>query len=326
MMDQYKNQYKEETSQIHAPADLLERTRQAVAEEEKRLQAENAMDGQDRTGRENQQEPTAEMPDTDAGWQSTERVKDNYRNYNRVFRWVFSAAAAAILLLAVHRTAMLRGDGAGKSSTGSASDVAAAGGCEADGSMDGYGEGAAGELEEEKAVDAAGAESGEESDGAEYAAAEVEDYTKLQKVPAETDYAKVQESPSKTENSTSVSGEAAKDTGGERSGGGNQIEEMEKKYSQEDSAAQISITEVDKKPDFCDWPDTERVIRQEINFYVTESAVAEETADKTEPDLDGWSAYAEYNGTKYIITGQANDRDEFLEKAYETLIESVEGL
>lgn len=42
MMDQYKNQYKEETSQIHAPADLLERTRQAVSEEEKRLQAENA--------------------------------------------------------------------------------------------------------------------------------------------------------------------------------------------------------------------------------------------------------------------------------------------
>ena len=86
MMDQYKNQYKEETSQIHAPSDLLERTRQAVAEEEKRLQAENAMDGQDRTGRENRQEPTAEMPDTDAGWQSTERPKDNYRNYNRVFR------------------------------------------------------------------------------------------------------------------------------------------------------------------------------------------------------------------------------------------------
>ena len=358
MMDQfgngYKDQYKKETLQIHAPAGLLERTRQAVAEEERRLQAEHALDEQDRTERAKQQDPTAEVTDTDAGWQNTERTKDNHRKYHRVFGWAVSAAAAAILLLAVHESAMLREGGAGEASMDSGSDMAAAGGYAEGGSMNGFAEGTAKEPEEEMAINAAKAEPGEESDGAESAAAAAEDYAKLQKSPAETDYAKAQKFPAKTENSTSVSGEAAESTGGERSSKaaessvlnrdadegiadtdnndsaercdrGNQIKESEKKYSAEDSASWISITEVDKKPDFCDRADTKRIVRQGINFYVTESTVTEETADKTEPDLDGWSAYAEYNRTKYIITGQANDRDEFLEKAYEILIETVEG-
>ena len=42
MIDQYKN----ETSQIHAPADLILKTKQAVREEEMRLEREKAQQGQ----------------------------------------------------------------------------------------------------------------------------------------------------------------------------------------------------------------------------------------------------------------------------------------
>ena len=43
---QNKNVYREETSQIHAPVDLILRTKQAVAEEEERLHKEMGQVGQ----------------------------------------------------------------------------------------------------------------------------------------------------------------------------------------------------------------------------------------------------------------------------------------
>lgn len=252
--DQYKIQYREETSQIHAPAALLERTRLAVAEEEKRLQAENVREEQN-------------------------------RNYGKRYRWAFSVAAAAVLLLAVHGFVMLRGVGA-----------------------------------EDPAI--------------------------------------LQSAPAKTENSTSASGDPAEGTGGGRtgktaessslnrdavesmgdagmddrmdrydeasgSGSENEMKELEKKYSEEDSASQISVTEVDRKPDFCNRPGTKRIVSQGITFYVTESTAAygDGTADAARAEKDGWTAYAEYNEAKYVVTGEADDQEDFLEKVCEMLKE-----
>lgn len=318
--DQYKIQYKEETSQIHAPAALLERTRLAVAEEEKRLQAENVREEQN-------------------------------RNYGRRYRWAFSVAAAAVLLLAVHGFVMLRGVGAGKVSMDWGADRTAAGSSEEAGSMNGFAGGAAEGMEGEAGSStAAGGETmGEaagESGGAAYGEAEAEDPAILQSAPA------------KTENSTSASGDPAEGTGGGRtgktaessslnrdavesmgdagmddrmdrydeasgSGSENEMKELEKKYSEEDSASQISVTEVDRKPDFCNRPGTKRIVSQGITFYVTESTAAygDGTADAARAEKDGWTAYAEYNEAKYVVTGEADDQEDFLEKVCEMLKE-----
>lgn len=315
--DPYKNQYKEETSQIHAPTALLERTRLAVAEEESRLQAENV------------------------------RKKQN-RNYGRRYRWAFSVAAAAVLLLTVHGFVMLRGVGAEKISIDWGADRTTAGNGEEDGSMNGSAKGAAGGMEREEGsnVAAAGgeamAEAAGESGGAAYGAGAV-------------DSAILQSAPAKTEDSTSASGDLAEGISGGRtsgtaessslsrdavesmgdtdmddryddaagSGSENEMKELEKKYSEEDSASQISVTEVDRKPDFCNRPSTKRIVSQGITFYVTESTAADGdgTADAARAEKDGWIAYAEYNGAKYVVTGGAVDQEDFLEKACEMLKE-----
>ena len=49
-----KNVYREETSQIHAPVDLILRTKQAVAEEEERLHKEMGQVGQRQESERNQ--------------------------------------------------------------------------------------------------------------------------------------------------------------------------------------------------------------------------------------------------------------------------------
>lgn len=325
--DQYKNQYKEETSQIHAPAALLERTRLAVAEEEKKQQAEKVRGEQSKTGR-----------------------TDHHRNYGRRYRWALSAAAAVILLFAVHRSALLWGTGAGKSSMDSASGMAASGGSEGDGSMSGSDEGAAGGMEGEAGSSSAETEAAEEADGMKFADAGTGEYAELQSAPA------------KTEDSASASREPAEDISGGRASGTaqssglnrevsegmadadrddsadesddtagssseDQVTELEKKYREEDSASRISLTEVDRKPDFCDRSDTKRVVSQGITFYITENAIKDADAfvDATGAEKGGWRAYAVYKGKKYIMTGQADDRDGFLEKACDILMETAEG-
>ncbi len=45
MTDQYLDQYKKETAQIHAPMDLIERTKAAVREEEERILSERTAQG-----------------------------------------------------------------------------------------------------------------------------------------------------------------------------------------------------------------------------------------------------------------------------------------
>lgn len=366
MMDQskneYKGQYNEETSQVHAPADLIKRTRLAVAEEEKRLQAENKPDNSNVDGRSQevtvrQQEPVPEIqleanrqqelepeiqPDAAGQW-SEERAKGSRRNYNRGFRWAFSAAAAVILLFAVHRSALLWGVGA---SMDSASDMAAAGSYEEEGSMNGSAEDGAGSVDGEMAdgadLDLTGG--AEESKGVEMesAAAEEEDSAKLQQTPAITenstsDLGKPAEdagtaSSSKTSEGSSLNRGASEDMADAdrdvfagnyddipKDSSEDQIKESEKKYSGEDSSSQVSITEVNRRPVFCNAPDTERVVSHGITFYITESGQKDTSADTAEAGKRGWKVYTEYNGGKYIITGQAEDQDEFLEKVYEAL-------
>lgn len=70
-MDQYKEQYKKETEQIHAPAELIARTKAAMREEETRIRREFAV--------------------------------------HNVRKWAYPLTAAAALLILVSVSAMMRG-------------------------------------------------------------------------------------------------------------------------------------------------------------------------------------------------------------------------
>ncbi len=107
---QNKNVYREETSQIHAPVDLILRTKQAVAEEEERLHKEMGQAGQRpdlqqdsrKELRQNQQIFPADlngagMDGAESAGKKTESGWKKY--YGRVPRWVLPMTAAAVFVL-----------------------------------------------------------------------------------------------------------------------------------------------------------------------------------------------------------------------------------
>lgn len=95
MIDQMK-EYNRETSQIHAPADLIRRTKEAVREEEQRLE------------RQRLQQSAAAQP--------------KY-SYGKVYRWALPVAAAAVCLILLNVSGMILGRGISKSQLESASDT-----------------------------------------------------------------------------------------------------------------------------------------------------------------------------------------------------------
>ncbi len=107
---QNKNVYREETSQIHAPVDLILRTKQAVAEEEERLHKEMGQAGQRpdlqqdsrKELRQNQQISPADL--NGAGMVGAEsdgkKMESRWEKYyKRVPRWVLPVTAAAVFVL-----------------------------------------------------------------------------------------------------------------------------------------------------------------------------------------------------------------------------------
>ena len=114
MTDQEKKQninaYREETSQIHAPVDLILRTKQAVAEEEERLHKEMGQVGQRQEsewnqGKELQQNQKISPADLNgAGMVGAEsdgkKMESRWEKYyRRVPRWVLPMTAAAVFVL-----------------------------------------------------------------------------------------------------------------------------------------------------------------------------------------------------------------------------------
>lgn len=84
MKDQYNmNQYMKETSQIHAPADLIRRTKEAVRAEEQRIQKESAV--------QTKQNVIAHAPKS---------VSAGTKNiHGKVYKWALPVAAAAVCVL-----------------------------------------------------------------------------------------------------------------------------------------------------------------------------------------------------------------------------------
>ena len=97
MIDQYNmDQYNKETSQIHAPADLIRRTKEAVREEEQRIAGERL------------QQNTMAKPK---------------HSYGKVYRWALPVAAAVLCVILYNISGMMPDRNMSGSGSGSAADM-----------------------------------------------------------------------------------------------------------------------------------------------------------------------------------------------------------
>lgn len=90
------DRYKKETSQIHAPADLIQKTRLAMQQEEQRLR-----ESAEGTGR----------SDTAVREQIgiTDRGKKSFHSMHRIYKWTLPLTAAAAIVILLSVSAVMRG-------------------------------------------------------------------------------------------------------------------------------------------------------------------------------------------------------------------------
>lgn len=317
MMDQYKEQYKKETEQIHAPAELIARTKAAMREEEARIRREFAVQG---AGTENRGMAAVSGP---------MMIPARDRNYAKGFnvrKWAYPLTAAAALLILVSVSAMMRGLKSGDMSMSEvpSSDMAMdmeaskmSGGADLNGGMAAAGAAMdsadTAEMTEGAPVDEMIAT---EADMAAAPEAEIEDLS---------------ESVAAVENATSDASEFSEDafvgkpelSEAERNEEQRKLSGAEKNMAEEEAAPaesgaqsggaakaeSIEIEKVVKKPDFCERSDTRKHVFEGQIFQVAE-------------EENGWVAYAETgDGSKYVIRGETADLETFLEMGYQKLAE-----
>ncbi len=309
IMDQYKEQYRKETEQIHAPAELIARTKAAMREEEARIRREFALQG---AGTESRGISAVAGP---------AMVLAGGRNYGKGFnvrKWAYPLTAAAALFILVSVSLMMRGLKSGDM----AMDMGASetsGGADLDGGMMAAGAAMDFEGTAEMAEDASADEMIlAEAEMAAAPAAEMEDMSEsasaVENAASET--AEFSESVQETAVEKAELEEARKNEGQRK------FSDTEKNMAEDavpaESGAQsggvaetesITIERVVKKPDFCGHPDTGKHVFEGQTFQVAEEG-------------SGWMAYAETgDGGKYVIRGEAEDLETFLEMGYQKLLE-----
>lgn len=319
MMDQYKERYQQETEQIHAPADLIARTKAAMREEEARIRRELAVQtAGSETGRKQAVSVQTAVP---AGG-----IK--YAGHFNIRKWAYPLSAAAALLILVSVSLMMRGMKSG--------DMAMS--VEPSGDMGmGSSEMSAGE-DQDAGMPAAGAAmdmpeemSAEEGAAEETASVETDMEASSAVAEAEDTAGPMAESAASdttafSENGENVLKEEPETTGTERNGQQRKHSDMKESLAEDQEAAfaengsqdgdmadagNITIEKVTKKPDFCGRADTRAHIFEGETFQVAQ----EET---------GWAAYVETgSGEKYVIRGDAGDLETFLEAGYRKLLEQM---
>lgn len=291
MTDQYKDQYKKETEQIHAPAELIARTKIAMREEEERIR-------QDR------------------------KCAKGFAGR----RWVYPLTAAAALLILVSVSLTMRGLKSGSADMAGAAyeEIAAetesaemSGGADSEG---GVPEAGAGAIDFAGASSAAGAaDAGSES---------VEEAALEDAVPESADEMLTAEATADFADSGVFSEEESRNESAqkaERKEAAVEDLQREKAYADKGSAEaeaiaetkgalpaeteEISVERVTEKPAFCGRADMETHVISEETFQVVR-------------ETDMWMAYVETgNGNQYVIRGEAEDVETFLEAGYRKLLE-----
>lgn len=293
MTDQYREQYKKETEQIHAPAALIAKTKAAMREEEARIRreftAQTAV-------------PAGDRNDT--------------KHFN-VRKWAYPLTAAAALLILMSVSLMMRGlksknmisySPAYEETAMETESAEMSGGEDLDAGMAAAGaavdsEGAAETTEEAFADEAVPAEmnmaaspaaEAETEDLSESAAAADEVFSEKSE-PKEAEQGGQQRKLGNAEKSLAED-EAAPADNGAQSGGAADAEN-------------ITIEKVVKRPEFYGRSGTEIHIFEGETFHVAK-------------EEDGWAAYVETkDGGRYMIRGEAEDAETFLDAGYQKLLE-----
>ena len=284
-----KDQYRKETSQIHAPADLIQKTKQAMEQEEQRLKAvEERKVGSDGTA----------ITESEA---ITKKAKKNSFT-QQIYKWTLPLTAAAAILILISVSLVMKS----VKSDSSASDMMAESEYAKDMGMQLSETDIAEEASEENEmlINESPAESDRNDMAEDYAMAEAAEDAAY---PEEMENA---ESEAAEESETSAGYqdmEAKKDTaetadvmnGGEA-------------YEQEQES-ELEITGVEEEPDFYDSPETESYLYRNLLFWLIQ-------------DNEGWTAYVSVQGDKYVISGAIADREKFVERAYELLKEKNKNI
>lgn len=297
------NQYKQETSQIHAPADLIRRTKQAMQEEELRLQREKAQTSFTAWSPD-KLVPESEGINVDLPKNRVQTDRQSVISSGKIYRWALPVAAAAMVLLLINVTSGMVGKRFNKSASG-----------------------AAPASDDTTAYDMAEAATEEMFDDADVTVAE-------QKY---SEGVMVDQSADRYENSNAG---AAYDNGADMAAAKDNYEPEEAAEAAEyedDSirkeiddgagmnnmdgisedvyAADLTVTEVAEAPVFVDDEDTECIMVHGIRVYVIRESNGQ------------WSAYARVNQVNYVVTGGENitDAENYAVKAYEWLTENVAG-
>ena len=290
MKDQYNmDQYIKETSQIHAPMDLIRRTKEAVREEEQRIQRE-------KTGQVGQN-VMAYAPKTVSATAN--------HIYRKVYKWVLPAAAAVLGVVLLNIFAMRLGGRGDKSFSGAAMDTAE-GEQMSNGMTMHLAESEMADMMDDVVAESADAGNvGEDWAAGAVGESEVAEEEKVAETAASDSYEDneydSQNYVQKSEVTEDYIDEAAAD---EPEPGGSE-------------GTSLSISETEEIPDFVDDKNTQCITSHGLRFYVVREWGSE------------WSAYVHVNEAGYVITGdneEITDRESFVEKAYELLAETVEGI
>lgn len=292
-MEQYREKYREETAQVHAPIELIERTKAAVrVEEERLLRARMAQPGM--------HQPEVIEP----------RVTyADYAKYGRkssLRKWTYPLTAAAALLILMSVSLTMRGLKSGNMAA-PAADTAYSGSAESGAA---YEESAELDLGFAESVAEATVETAEEADMESAAAAEAP----AAEAPA-ADMAPVVNETQKAMSAADVTAQDAT-SGVEGFNAAKEEEKQNQETNREDSFADMAagkngiiIEKVEKKPAFCNLSDTKTYVYEEETFMVRKEKA-------------GWVAYVETeNETGYVFRGEMEDVEEFLEAISQSLAE-----
>lgn len=292
MIDQYKEQYKKETEQIHAPIDLIVRTKEAVRKEEARMQGERRAQA------------------AESGIQEVSAAPKKRSRSVASRSWAYAMTAAAAILVLVSVSMMMRGlrmsgaDTAVYESAAETEELAVEE--ESDAAFEETGMAAGAALDEGAMTEeAAGAAFDEEAQTESAAAAVPEE-------DAAAFYEEILEEPMSEDSDSGASTGA----GGMRSAADEaelslESKETENSMSQKQEAEReikdaaapkdITIEKVGERPDFADRADAESRTYEGLVFQVVK-------------EKDGWVAYVEKeNGDGYVIRGKAETMETFLE-------------
>lgn len=229
------DQYKRETSQIHAPAELIQKTRLAMQQEEQRLRESAQRAGGQDTAVGTQGETAAD------------RVYKGHKSVHQIYKWTLPLSAAAAVLILVSVSAVMR---SGKSGD-SASDMTTDSGYE-------------NELDIENSIKPDRKDAEESS--VDYAMAESADAAAEDMEPSEA--------VESTADEELEAAESMEDMESQISASVKELEESKgtdgSTVNEGVAGTEIEITEVDEEPDFYDDPDTECYLYENLLFWANQ--------------------------------------------------------